>query len=295
MLSMGPLHHHEPRAGEPEVYDYVDYRAYLKAVVDHRRASSKRISLRQIAAKVGIDHSLLTKVLQSSRHIPANAIAALAAWLKLDDPRAEYLDAMVAYARARSDEAVRKHYEDLLQRKPLERRRLEAAHYEYFQKWHHVAVRSLLDWYEFFGEDWEGLGARLVPPVPGQEARLSVDLLQRLGLVERTDSGRYVPSSAHLSTGDRWHSAAVRTFQREVIRLSEGAVDRIPKHQRDISTLTVALPRECLDEIREVLKEARSRIVKIADRKPAEESDAVYQLNIQWFPVSRLDGDPGNG
>lgn len=283
------------RFGEPEVYDFVDYRAYLKAVVDLRRASSKRISLRQIASKIGIDHSLLTKVLQSSRHIPANAIPTLAAWLKLDAARADYFDAMVSYARARSDEAVRKHYEELLRRKPLDRRRLEAAHYDYFQKWHHVAVRSLLDWYEFFGEDWEALGAKLVPPISGEEARQSVDLLQRLGLVQRTDSGRYGPSSAHLSTGERWHSAAVRTFQREVIRLSEGAVERIPKHQRDISTLTVALPRECLDEIREVLKEARSRIVKIADRKAPEDSDAVYQLNIQWFPVSRLDGDVENG
>ena len=295
MQSMGQLQPDEMRAGEPEVYDFVDYRAYLKAVVDLRRASSKRISLRQIASKIGVDHSLLTKVLQLSRHIPANAIPSLVVWLKLDAARAEYFDAMVSYARARSDEAVRKHYEELLRRKPLDRRRLEAAHYDYFQKWHHVAVRSLLDWYEFFGEDWDALGAKLVPSISGQEARQSVDLLQRLGLVERKESGRYIPSSAHLSTGERWHSAAVRTFQREVIRLSEGAVERIPKHQRDISTLTVALPRECLEEIREVLKEARSRIIKIADRKASEESDAVYQLNIQWFPVSRLDGDLENG
>lgn len=295
MDSMGPLKPEETREHEPEVYDFVDYRVYLKQVVDLRRASSKRISLRQIASKIGIDHSLLTKVLQSSRHIPANVLPSLVSWLKLDPPRVEYFDSMVSYSRARSDEGVRKHYEELLQRKPLERRRLEAAHYEYFQKWHHVAVRSLLDWYEFYGEDWDALGAKLVPPISAQEARQSVELLHGLGLVKRTESGRYTPSSAHLSTGERWHSAAVRTFQREVIRLSEGAVERIPKPQRDISTLTVALPRECLDEIRDVLKDARSRILKIADRKSPEESDAVYQLNIQWFPVTRLDGDLENG
>ncbi|MEK7392342.1 MAG: DUF4423 domain-containing protein, partial [Fibrobacterota bacterium] len=65
-------------------------------------------------------------------------------------------------------------------------------------------------------------------------------------------------------------------------------VDRVPRDQRDVSTLTIALSRSALDEIRAVLKDARAQIVKIADRLPAEESDAVYQLNQQFFPVSRL-------
>lgn len=273
-------------ATAPEIYDHLDYREYLRAHVQWKRESSRSVSLRQIAGKIGVDHSLLTKILQSTRHLTPANVPGVCNWLKLDEARCTYFDEMLAYARARNDESVRRHFERLLELRPVEKRRLEAAHYEYFQSWHHVAVRSLLDWYEFYGADWTALGSMLVPAITGIQARESVELLQRLGLVIRDATGRFRPSSTHLSTGERWHSAAVRTFQRETIRLSEGAVDRIARERRDVSTLTIALASSCLDEIREVLKEARARIVKIADRLPSEESDAVYQLNMQWFPVT---------
>ncbi len=273
-------------ATAPEIYDHLDYREYLRLHVQWKRDTAKNVSVRQIAGKIGVDHSLLTKILQSTRHLTPANVPGVCTWLKLDEPRCAYLEEMLAYARARNDESVRRHFERLLALRPVEKRRLEAAHYEYFQSWHHVAVRSLLDWYEFYGSDWNALGSMLVPAISGPQARESVELLQRLGLVVRDAGGRFRPSSTHLSTGERWHSAAVRTFQRETIRLSEGAVDRIARERRDVSTLTIALASSCLDEIREVLKEARARIVKIADRLPSEDSDAVYQLNMQWFPVT---------
>lgn len=271
----------------PEVFDYMDYRSFLKDHVQWRRDGNRGISLRQVASKVGIDHSLLTKIIQSSRHVTPSSIPALCTWMKLDEQRTTYFEELVAYARARSDEALRRHFEKILSLKPVEKRRLDAAHYEYFRSWHHVAVRSLLDWYEFYGDDWEALGGMLLPPISGRMAQESVELLRNLGLLEQDASGRFRPSTTHLSTGERWHSAAVRTFQREVIRLSEGAVERVPKELRDISTITVALSSDCLEEVREVLREARAKVVKIADRRPPEDSDAVYQLNLQWFPVTR--------
>jgi uncharacterized protein (TIGR02147 family) len=71
------------------------------------------------------------------------------------------------------------------------------------------------------------------------------------------------------------------------LALSESAIDRVPPEHRDISTLTVALPVSALEEIRTVIKEARAQIVRIADRYPSSASDAVCQLNIQLFPVTR--------
>lgn len=271
----------------PEIFDYLDYRSFLKEHVQWRRESNRGISLRQVASKVGIDHSLLTKIIQATRHVTPASVPTLCAWMKLDEPRSAYFEELVAYARARSDEAVNRHFERLLALRPVEKRRLDAEHYEYFRSWHHAAVRSLLDWYEFHGGDWEALGAMLLPPISGRMAQESVELLLKLGLLERAPDGRFRPSTAHLSTGERWHSAAVRTYQREVIRLSEGAVDRVAKELRDVSTITVALSSDCLDEVREVLREARAKVVKIADKRPSEDSDVVYQLNLQWFPVTR--------
>lgn len=270
-----------------DIYDHLDYQAWLRDVWEQRRQTDRFFSLRFAAQKTGIDHSLLVKILQGKRHITVRNIPALARFLELDSAGETYLGLLVEYGRARSDEQIRRSFEKLTAARPHSRERLDAAHYEYFQSWRHVAIRSLLDWHPFDGQDWESLGRMLLPPVSGRAARDSVDLLERLGLLRRDPEGRFRPSQGHVSTGERWHSAAVRAFQKESIQLSEGALDRVPRERRDISTLTVALSSQSLDEIRSVLKEARSQIIKIADRLPPEESDAVYQLNLQFFPVTQ--------
>lgn len=275
-----------------DIYDHLDYQVWLREAWEARRTSDRVFSLRYAAQKTGIDHSLLVKILQGKRHLTDRNVPVVAKLLGLDAPREKYLALMVSYAKAKTDEQILHAFEKLSSARPHSRERLEAAHYEYFQSWRHVATRSLLDWYEFKGENWDDLGRMLLPPVSGRLAKDSVEVLERLGLLKRDDEGRYRPSQAHLSTGERWHSAAVRAFQKEVIELSQGAVERIPRERRDISTLTVALSSQCLEEIRGVLKEARSQIIKIADRLPPEESDAVYQLNFQFFPVTRLPADP---
>ena len=271
-----------------DIYDHLDYHTWLREAMEDRRQNDRVFSIRYAAQKTDIDHSLLVKILQGKRHLSATNTPRLAKFLGLDPAREAYLALLVEYARARTDEQIRRTFEKVSAARPHSRERLDAARYEYFQSWRHVAMRSLLDWHPFHGEDWDSLGQMLSPPVSGRQARESVELLERLELLRRDDEGRYRVAQAHVSTGERWHSAAVKSFQKEVIRLSEGAVDRVPRDQRDVSTLTIALSRSALDEIRAVLKDARAQIVKIADRLPAEESDAVYQLNQQFFPVSRL-------
>jgi len=149
-----------------------------------------------------------------------------------------------------------------------------------------VAIRSLLDYYPFDGKDFSALARELTPPVSSEQVRESIELLLSLGLISQDSQGYLRPTDAHLSTGDRWISAAVQNYQKEVIRLSEGALELVPRTERDVSTLTLSLDRASLDEIREVLRECRQTIVKIVDRVPADRTNAVYQLNMQFVPLT---------
>jgi len=276
----------------PEVYRYSDYREFLRDAVRDRKEKDARFSLRGMASRVGIDHSLLAKVLSGQRHLGSEHFPAVGRALGLDLNRSAYLEVLASANRARSASEKERLLQKLQPMKPHSKERIDASRYDYFRSWRHVAIRSLLDWYEFDGKDWDGLGRMLEPPVPGSQARESVEILVRMGLLKPAARGRFKPATAHLSTGDRWHSQAVREFQKEVLRLSESAVDRIPAERRDISTVTVAFPVRALDEIRGILKEARAKIVRVADQYPAEESDAVFQLNLQLFPVTCWPREP---
>ena len=69
-----------------------------------------------------------------------------------------------------------------------------------------------------------------------------------------------------------------------MIRLSEEAIERFPKEIRDISSLTLTMKSDTLDDIREILKQCRQAIIsRVAED---EETDCAYQVNMQVFPVS---------
>lgn len=61
------------------------------------------------------------------------------------------------------------------------------------------------------------------------------------------------------------------------------AIERFPKNQRDISTLTVSLSAESLERIKALIKSVRDNILEEAKTG----GDRVYQINFQVFPVSK--------
>ncbi|MCB9496606.1 MAG: TIGR02147 family protein [Fibrobacteria bacterium] len=115
------------RSGAPEIYEFVEYRRYLQAHVEWRRGLGKPVSVRQIALRLKIDHSLLAKILQGTRHLGPAHLGTVASWLRLDQARCTYLEAMIAYARSRNDEALHRHFERLRTLRPVDPRCGDAA------------------------------------------------------------------------------------------------------------------------------------------------------------------------
>lgn len=270
----------------PDIFASLDYQSWLRDCFVVLKAENRFFSYRYVGQRIGMDHSVVVKVLQGKRHLTPEQAKSFAELLDLEKPQAAYFHALVDYGRAEKDSEIRRAFETLLSLRPAAQRPLETSHYAYFQRWYHVAIRSMLDYYPFDGKDFEALARELTPPVSAEQVQESVKLLLELGLIGADPMGRLRPIEAHLSTGERWISAAVQAYQKEVIRLSEGAIERIPRTERDISTLTLSLDRASLEEIREVLRECRQTIVKIVDRVPAERTNAVYQLNMQLLPLT---------
>ena len=62
------------------------------------------------------------------------------------------------------------------------------------------------------------------------------------------------------------------------------ALERFPASQRDISTVSIAVAQDDLEEIKQVTSEYRRTVLQIASA--SEKPDRVYQLNVQLFPMS---------
>jgi len=76
----------------------------------------------------------------------------------------------------------------------------------------------------------------------------------------------------------------VRGFQRQILSLASESLERFPKEQRDVSTITFAVDRNAFVEIREMLRECRRQVQKRIEE--SEHPDRVMQLAMALFPLA---------
>jgi uncharacterized protein (TIGR02147 family) len=267
------------------LFDYTDYRAYLRDMIQERHDKGLPASNRWFAQKLGINsNAWLTYILQGKRNLSSRAGEQLASLLTLGVTERRYFDALVRFNQAKSIDERNRWYREMERcRKSGSARVISSDQYEFYSVWYHSAIRSLIDLHPDFGT-FEQLGSMLSPPVTTAEAKKSVLLLERLGLIAVDEKGRYRITDTTITTGMHEKALAVVNFQRETIKLALESFDRCAKEERDISTMTVGVSPTALKKIKKLLSETRGRIAEIAAEDTR--SDRVFQINMQVFPFS---------
>jgi uncharacterized protein (TIGR02147 family) len=268
------------------VFEYLDYRDFLKDFYEEKKSQRSFFSYRMFGAKIGIDPSYLAKVIIKNRNVSNSTIGAIAVFCGFKEREADYFETLVHFVKAKSLKESKLLFEKLLSLKNASAKTLLEYQYALYQKWHHSAIRSLMEFYDFRG-DYKALGEQLSPPISAKEAKESIRLLEKLMLIKKDASGRYRMADTAITTGPQWSSLAIAAFQEETIRLSAGALTRHPKKHRDISTVTMNINEENFEEIREKINEFRSSIIKYVHEQ--QSADRVVQLNIQLFPLSKME------
>lgn len=270
------------------IYDYSDYRKFLQEFYELEKSLDSSFSYRVFAAAVGMDASLLLKILQGKRHISSKCIDVFVKFFRFKDAKAEYFREMIAYGKAKNDEDVRRHFETLQKMRPAASRELDEARYRYFQQWYYPMIRSALDVFNYRGtQDAAALGECCIPKLSASQVENAVDALLQLGLAHARNDGRVVPTEAHLKTMEHWLSACISDYQSSIAELAGKSIQNTPKEKRDISTLTMALDSQQIDKIREILAKTRKAIVNVVNAMPPQICDSVYQLNFQLFPMMK--------
>ena len=161
---------------------------------------------------------------------------------------------------------------------------LTAEQYKYFDKWFNVAIRELLNFYPFRG-DYGELAKMLQPPITPHEARTSVALLLKLGLIEEKDDHTFFVTNKSITTYPYIPLIAVHNFQLETMKLVQESIDRFFRNERSISTITLSVSTETYKKLEDKLAHFRREMQDIIEND-RHIVDRVYQFNFQIFPLS---------
>jgi uncharacterized protein (TIGR02147 family) len=267
------------------IYDYTDYRQFLRDYYEEQKAQNPAFSYRYFAKRAGFNSSGLYKDIVDGRTgITRSLILRFATAMKLLSKQKEYFETLVYFNEAKTVEEKKLYFERLMKYHNSKAFRVEKSQYEYYSKWYYIAVRELLA-VGNYGDDYSAISETLNPALRREQAKKAIEVLKKLGLIKKDNNGYYKAVDKILTTGPEIKSLAVANFQKSMMDLAKEAIDRHPAERRNISTVTFSVSEKTYDDINSELVACRKRILGMVDR--SENEAMVCQLNMQLFPLTR--------
>jgi uncharacterized protein (TIGR02147 family) len=269
----------------PSVYEYTDYRAFLRDHFAASKAAKAFYSHRYFARKAGFATSNFVKlVMDGKRNLGPQALEGVVKALQLGRDEAAFFGDLVALDQAESLADRNRAFDRVAaNRRFRHARKLEGPLFEYLRHWYFPAVRELSARADFV-EEPRWIAQQILPAITAKQAKAALETLERLGLLVRDAAGRLVRGEPSLTTGHEVRSVVVPAYHRQMIEQAGGSVDRVPPEERDVSALTVCIKQESLEELKGRIRRFREDLLELCDRE--SEPERVYQLCVQLFPLS---------
>jgi uncharacterized protein (TIGR02147 family) len=266
------------------VFEYIDYRKYLKDFYAESKSSKKYFSYRYFAGKAGLNSPILLKmVIDGKRNLSRKTINKFISGIILKEKEAVYFRNLVLFNQAKSAQEKQEYYRLLRSLfKMVPQHLIEDEELNYFDKWYYSALREGVCHHNF-KDDWGRIAACVTPHITPAEAQSAVEWLLYHGFLQKTKRGTYEQVQRAITTRSEVLSLAVRKFNRKMIQLAEQSLDAVEVKQRFATGITVGINAEAYDILVAEIEAFRDRVVQFVNS--VDPADRVYQVNIQLFPL----------
>lgn len=269
----------------PDVVEYDDYRAYLRAHYAHLKAVRKGFSFRAFCRAAGFSSpNFLKLVMDGDRNLGPASVTPVAKALGLAGDRRHYFERLVAFCQATDDETRNGAYDRLCAtRGYATSRRIEVDSYEYLSRWYYPAIREMTARADFC-EDPAWVADHLLPRIKPKQAAAALEALERIGFVVRDEDGALQRGDPTLATAPEVAGLAVRNYHAQMVERAMAAIQLAEPEVREIGATTLCLRSDEVAAFKQAVQEFRRGLAARGDAQVAP--DVVYQLNVQFFPLS---------
>lgn len=269
----------------PDVFDYLDYRAFLTDVYRTKKDEGRGFSYRSFSKRAGLrSPNHLKRIIDGQRPLTAEMSVRYADALGLDEERRRYFVDLVAFCEAKTASERATTYERLTGHKGyIKAHKLDLAHAAYHGEWYIPAIREMARRPDFEARG-EWIAPRMLPPISVAQASRALSILFELGLLEPTAGGGAKQTNEVLTTGAQTAWVHIVTYHRAMLNRASAAIDLVPASERDLSALTFCVGEDGLRRIKERIQRFRRELVALATQE--EEGERVIQVGFQVFPLT---------
>ncbi len=264
------------------IYEFNNYRAYLRSTFADRALKNPSYSLRGFAKHVGLNHATLSLVLKGDRNLSLDRAQNVAQKLGLQSSELEYFTDLVQFESTKNPE-VRSMLQEKLNRFSTRTKSydLSVDHFKMISDWYHFPIMQLLnlDNFKFSPRNIaEKLG------ISPTEAEAAVERLLRLELIEQKAPGAFVRTNNRLLVSSKAPNEAIRKFHEQMLTKALESLENQTTKDRINGSETFAFSKENLEEANKIIEKFYDRMIELSDRTKSKTD--VYHLCVNFFNLT---------
>ncbi len=245
----------------------------LNDVLEARKSSNPKYSLRAFARDLDLDSASLSQIIRGKRKLPLRSVKEVAN--KID---------LTPLEKSLFLESFFKKDLNLLGSEILDPRfELDESYYEIIAEWEYYAALEL-----FSLDDLKEFSAETVSyslNIDLTRAQEVIENLLKVELISKDEDGKYIQTHNDVKTSDGIESAALMVSHLEGLDIAKEKIREFDLDQRDFSSCSFAIDPDRLPELKELIREFRKKISAFS--KVGNKTE-VYQTSIQLFPLTDL-------
>ena len=268
-----------------DVLEYTNYHQYIADYYAEKKAKSA-FTWQAFTRAAGFSSPVFLKYVSEGRsNLSEETAGQVASAMGLANYEQDYFCEMVRFDHAKTDEEKKSIFNKMLAIADIHKVRvLEGDSFRYFDSWKNPVLRELAP--AMPGAKPLALAKACRPEITAAEVSESLSFLIKANLLQKDENGNYVQTEKSVTTGPMDVTpVAVRGMHRQMGEFALETIEGVPQDQRHFSGLTLGITQSAYDEIVEEIAAFRKRIIAIATRD--DETDEVYRLNVQFFPLTK--------
>jgi uncharacterized protein (TIGR02147 family) len=271
----------------PDPFAYLDYRVFLDAWFEKKKASNPRFSHRSFASRVGErSPSFLADIIKGRRNLTAVRRDAVATIVGLTPDERDWFELLVALDQAADLDERGRIWEKMAGTKRFrEARQLEGDSFAYLTYWYYPAIRELVQRPDFVEEPaW--IAQTLRPEITEEEAEQALRALWSLGMLTRGADGKPVQAEGSIATPRQVAGLAAHNYHAGMLGRAIEGIRGFKSAERHYIGVTVCVPESQIPALKKELNGFASHFLDLCESNEAP-PERVYQCHLALLPLSK--------
>lgn len=241
---------------------------WLSKLIQERIEKNSQFSLRAFAKKVDASPAVISRILSGKRALTKKMAYKIAKALCLPPSEREEIESLFDFNNnlSLSDQTGKE---------------LSLECFTAMKDWYHYGITQMIN-LDLFIEDYKLISRML--SISEFEAKLAVNRLINLGILDRNENGKLYRTSSHFTTTTDIASSGIRHFQKQILEKAIASLENDLLRERDITSITVAIDESKIKEAKQEIKKFR---LKMAEFLGDGKRTRVYNLGIHLIPISK--------